>query len=525
MLNTRAKKKILLTLNKAPDLTGVPRDETLKINPRWNDLSHRMHVEIVSNLLEHHRFPAVCRMLGLSTKDIEEVEDLFDNRNKQIALENRNLKTMREKQLRALTQIDYTTLRRNKIPYQLVLRKRARGYSRFLRNRIKDDYQLCQYGDFMTARQFLHMRGIARSYAGDWSNAMVSLRDPEYDSEPDIFEWKEHVQPNQKPKNVGPPAAGPPAATTTTPCPNPGAKMKRLLAKVSFINNVGMAVETVNPRALVKRKGDPFATPKWLIDDQKAFHKRKFEQLQKDNEEHNTRQRSGLIRLKIGIEGAAQISNSDASYLNQDNVFYPSFALPRESKLPQFVRPDQIHPPAFNNRPHFPSPSFSRTKVTSSPRQPVQRTLGGNWSYKSVENGPKTHVTPAAIVRQKLEEARLEAVKGKTVREYCEQLNELRKAELEASIQQALAMANETQAQDEEEARREEAEYQAFFDAVINLEGTPTKDETTESAQPTPATVKSTKARKDQYSSDKEPETDDCDDEMILLPNGGASSQ
>ncbi|RJE23478.1 hypothetical protein PHISCL_04191 [Aspergillus sclerotialis] len=506
----------------AHDPTDVPKDEPLKHNPRWNDLSHRMHVEIVGNLLEHHSFPAVCRMLGLSTEECEEVEGLFDNRNRQIALENRLLRTMREKQFRALIRIDYTTLKRNKIPYQLVLRRRSRDCSRFLSHRIKDDYQLCQYGDFMTARKFLHMRGIARSYAGDWSNTMVSLRAPEYDSEPDIFEWKEHVQPNPKPTSEGTPAA-----ITTTPCPNPGngANMKRMLGRLSFINNVGKAVATVNPRDLVKRKGNPFATPKWLIDDQQEFHKRKFEQLQEYNEEHNTPQRSGLVCLRIGTERAAQISNSDASYLNQDNVFYPAFALPRESRLPQFVRPDQIHQPAFVNRPYFPSPSPNRIQVASTPRWPVQRTLGGNWSYNSVEHGPKSHVTPAAIVRQKLEEAKLEAVKGKTVREYCDELNELRRAELEASIQQALLMSNETRTQDDEEALREEAEYQAFFDAVINLEDTPTKDEATKSAQPTPTTVKSTKAPQDQDSSDKEPEADDCDDEMILLPNGETCSQ
>ena len=515
-----------LTPDKAPNPIDDPKDQPQKANPRWSELSPKMHVEIVGNLLEHHSYYAVCRMLGLSTEEREQVQELFANRNKQIRLENRRLMNMRDKQMRALKRIDFSTLRRSQVPHELVLERMSEGCSHILRESIKDDNQMCQYGDFKAARQFLHLRGIDRSYAGDWSNTMVSLRALEHESEPEIFEWKEHVKPIPDPTTEEEPAA-----ITPTPCPNPGkgANMERL----SFINGAGEALDTVDPRELVKRKGDLFATPRWLIKDQREFRKRRVEQLQRDHEEHRTPRRSGLVCLKIGTEQAAQIANSDPSYLDQNKVFYPAFALPRGRESPEFVRPDQLHPSPIIDRPPFHSLSPSTKRAGPSPRRPVQRTLGGNWSYNSVEHVPKSQVTPAYIVRQKLEDAKLEAVKGKTVREYCEDaatFSQLRQTRLATYTQQPLPTSYRAQTQ-ESTLTPTVSEYEAFTKDILNLSSSPTSDNMTTPTQPAPVISKPTKAPKDEHSSDEEPEADDCDemdldceDEMVLLPNGAASN-
>lgn len=400
----------------APEKLTPEKPAPPAYDPQWSDLSPRMQAEILNNLLQSRSFLGVCHVLGLWDEERNDVQKHLHFPNNQIQLEDSELEEMRAKQIRALMRIDNSVLRQNKVPHQLVFRKTSRQCTRKLRDSIGMDYLLCQSGELLAARRFLQKRGIDRSYAGDWRNDMVTLRAPEDDSEPEIFEWKEDL--TSKPRSQG-------ENTVTTYSPTPSKKPRLMpvaeqLSRQSFINDSGMALY-VNPQDLIVRKGDPFASPRWLKEYQSQLHKERFEQIKQDHARAVASQPSGLVCLQIGSERAAQIQNSERPYIDQEDMFQPSCGTWYRNKQAESKEGRPLEKYAMVNHPIFPNtdavitgppglircpPIITTEPVFSYPDEPVQRMIGGAWSYDCVDHNLIPHTSSFTRTRQRLEAVR-----------------------------------------------------------------------------------------------------------------------
>ncbi|KAL4915542.1 hypothetical protein BDW62DRAFT_203598 [Aspergillus aurantiobrunneus] len=150
---------------------GEPKPSTEPRCPSWPDLSDRMQAEIFKNLLEHYRYPTVCRMLGLGARERQDVQEALEYRQEQVKLEDIQLKEMQTKQLKELLKTD-NSLRRQKQSHQLVFRKASRQTFRRLREVMDPDVDFfsCEASELTAAKTFLRVRGIEARFAGNWGN-------------------------------------------------------------------------------------------------------------------------------------------------------------------------------------------------------------------------------------------------------------------------------------------------------------------------------------------------------------------
>ncbi|KAL1999293.1 hypothetical protein VTN02DRAFT_4724 [Thermoascus thermophilus] len=352
-------------------------------DPEWGDLSPRLQVEIIENLLPTHSWGRIMSMLGLTVKDCAKVQEHIKNRNKQIELENTQLKEMREKQLRALMRIDNSELKLNRVPPQLVFRKTSRQYRRKLREDIASDYLLCQAGEVLGARRFLHKRGLDPRYAGDWHNEMVVLRKSQGDPDTETLEWKDDSEDDSEPASQGPDeplmeedsGEHTPSVNQVDVSPDPQANDDPLQSRIWFINEVGTA-GTVDPADLRIRIADLSTPP----------HRRSTTGHQSGKEaSQSSPRRNGIVRLRIGSERAARI---------RDSGDFPGYS--RKSDL-SVSQPETQHQTP-------PEPG----QFDGSSRTPVRRILSGPWSYDSLQQDPDPR-TSSVNFRERLEEARAEA--------------------------------------------------------------------------------------------------------------------
>ncbi|KAL4978443.1 hypothetical protein BDW66DRAFT_158238 [Aspergillus desertorum] len=151
-------------------LSAGPRD------PTWADLSRRMQAEIFQNLLGRYSYPAVCRMLGLTADERDDIEDTLEYRREQTEQEDIQLDAMRAKQLRELSRVD-NSFRTQKQSYQLVFRKASRQTFRALRDfREPDmDFFACRGSELKAAKTFLRKRGIEPKFVGTWGNGIALI--------------------------------------------------------------------------------------------------------------------------------------------------------------------------------------------------------------------------------------------------------------------------------------------------------------------------------------------------------------
>lgn len=394
-------------------------------DPQWSDLSPRMQVEIFSNLF---KTPGSTRgaigvgfMLGLTQEERSEVGKQIGKRNRQIMQENLELKDMRLKQLTALMRLDNTQLKQHSVPHQLIFRKTSRRYTRRLRERLDMDYLLCQSRELLTARRFLHRRGIDRSFAGDWGNEMVSLKGPDDGAEPEIFEWKEDSTPSPCTTDNTAEAG----AQTSSRAPKSNLALREA-NREAFINDAGDA-RTMDPREMTQCRGNPFETSRWLDDSQRLLHRIRFEQHQREQAKSREIPQegvSGILSLKINDGRAAQIHCSDKIYIERQVVIRPSSCSNRNPNSPKADGEyGMIKHPTFPNVkitvPDVPSIRINRFPPQASvgnpdngnPRpavceQPVQRAIGGAWSYNSVTSRAGPQVSSFARVRENLEAAK-----------------------------------------------------------------------------------------------------------------------
>lgn len=150
----------------------LDKEATPILDPEWNDLSPRLQVEIIDNLLQDHSWPIIFHMLALSTKQREEVQKYVALRNRQIDLEDSKLGQMREKQLNTLLGIDNSSWKHHETPHKLVFRRISRRHNCNIRKAIRADFFSCHLRELVNAKRFLDKRGIDKSYAGEWNNGM-----------------------------------------------------------------------------------------------------------------------------------------------------------------------------------------------------------------------------------------------------------------------------------------------------------------------------------------------------------------
>ncbi|KAL2006422.1 hypothetical protein VTN00DRAFT_9090 [Thermoascus crustaceus] len=371
-------------------------------DPEWGDLSPRLQVEIIENLLQTHSWGRIMSKLGLTVENCRKVQEHIKSRNKQIELENTQLKEMREKQLRALMRIDNSELKLNRVPHQLVFRKTSRQYSRKLRESIASDYLLCQAGEVLGARRFLHKRGLDPRYAGDWNNEMVVLRKSQGDLDTETFEWKDDSEDDSEPDSQGPDeplmengsGEHTPSVEQVDVSTDCQATDDPLQTRIWFINEVGTA-GTVDPADLRIRIGD-LSTP---------THRQSTTGHQSVKEaSQQTPRRNGIVRLKIGSERAARI---------RDSGDFPEYS--RKSDLsvsqPETQHKTQPETGQFDgsSRTVSPFPVIPQKRpVAGLFQKPVRRILGGPWSYDSLQQNPDPR-TSSMKLRERLEEARAEA--------------------------------------------------------------------------------------------------------------------
>ncbi|KAL6236986.1 hypothetical protein BDW75DRAFT_205330 [Aspergillus navahoensis] len=164
------------------DLEGTVTGECRSLstgprNPTWADLSRRMQAEIFQNLLERYSYPTVCRMLGLTADERDDIENTLEYRRKQIEQEDIHLDAMRAKQLRELSRMD-NSFRTQKQSYQLVFRKASRQTFRALRDFIEPDrdFFACEGSELTIAKAFLCRRGLEPKFMGTWGNGIALIR-------------------------------------------------------------------------------------------------------------------------------------------------------------------------------------------------------------------------------------------------------------------------------------------------------------------------------------------------------------
>ncbi|KAI9923826.1 hypothetical protein MW887_008308 [Aspergillus wentii] len=361
-------------------------------DPNWHDLSPRLQVEIFENLLESHSWSSVSHMLGLTDEECDQAREHFSGRNEQIVLENRLLERMREKQLRGLMRIDNSS-RHKRVPHQLVFRNASKQYIHKLRDAIHTDYLLCHAGEIMNARRFLHKRGIDRGYAGTWSNSLAVLQIFEDDSEPETFEWTERlIEPCSSRANI----AVSNSDQTLSAIPSSQRQLSTL-TKRSVFNPIGRS-GTVDPQQLILREGDMEAPPQ--------------RQSTYDIISQPFIPPSGMVQLRIGAEGAAQIRDSEHSCSTAGELLNVSptpgsfYGSPPSCRVIDGTSSTEISP-------SLPSGGSFSLNV----RRALSKTIGRQWSNGPAENNSRSFATSSMRLKQRLEEVRQESQRERAERE------------------------------------------------------------------------------------------------------------
>ncbi|KAL1856707.1 hypothetical protein Plec18170_003678 [Paecilomyces lecythidis] len=357
-------------------------DEDLS-DPGWCDLSPRLQVEIMENMLQEHSWTKIISLLGLTSEQDEQIRSHISNRNRQVEEENAHLEDMRAKQLEALMRIDNTVLRRNKPPPQLVFRKTSIQHGRNIKDGTDCDYLLCKAGEVLLARRFLHKRGLDPQFAGRWRNEMVMLDNCLHNPGLERLQWRPDMESNLQTITASPfPITRSPGGDSRPL--KQGTNGDAIRTQVDFIN--GFAMESaVDPSELRIRKGDMVSSSKLatVISQQ-------------------PRPRQGILRLRIGVEGAAKIRDLDilGDQIGQEYMdIVPDRSITHSRRGGQRERVSRINQDT----------NMSQSVSSESSEQPILRALGGSWSYKTLEENFDVNVTSSGEVRQRLEAARSEA--------------------------------------------------------------------------------------------------------------------
>ncbi|PWY77485.1 hypothetical protein BO70DRAFT_397771 [Aspergillus heteromorphus CBS 117.55] len=286
---------------------------------KWHDFSTQMKVEIFDNMLQNYNSSTVCHLLELTTEEGDQIQQDILQRDIQVEQEDAQLEAMRAKQLRALLRIDNTARGHNRVPHQGVFSRISRQHSGKLQDMCEPRLLLSDASEVLEARKFLHSRGLDSRFAGEWSNGVSSLQDP---ASYDIAESLEAAF-------------------------NADARIAATFSEDDMLFgdiNVDVPELTTSCRSsIADTVGGPYSTSIGYKGD--PTHGRQNEQ---DNVCHSPRE-DGMVRLRVGQEKAAQISDHGLEYIKPEWTFnqLPSDRLCSE-KPPS--RREQTHGPSIRKR-------------------------------------------------------------------------------------------------------------------------------------------------------------------------------
>jgi hypothetical protein len=345
-----------------------------------------MQAEIFDNLLQRYTWSTASHLLGLSVQEQDELEEHLSARDNQTKREDLQLVDMRKRQLSALLRIDNSSMHKRDSA-RFVFRKISRDSTRSLGENTKPDYLACDATDVANARRYLHQHGLDPRYAGEWSNRIITDRLSRGDQGPDRSILKEHL------------AFGLCTDSATSVRPKDDHTMSltvddgtnSTLNKQSFINMVGTA-STPSAIELALCRGNLCAAPRWL------------NQLYQHNipNYRPAFQENRIVRLRIGAEKAAHVRDAQLTATIQPSrlvrCFPPLDAIywgpPRPRPPPLRVGVSGNTEVGFNPV----MPQMTRP-IPNGVSQPLQRTIGGKWSYPT---------TSSTRLQRRLEASRLE---------------------------------------------------------------------------------------------------------------------
>ncbi|PGH06323.1 hypothetical protein AJ79_06566 [Helicocarpus griseus UAMH5409] len=141
----------------------------------WEDVSPILQTEIFDNLRCVYDYRKTVELLRLKPSEQVRMIERSSARAKQLSIENDQLEEMRRKQLRALTRMDNTYLREQKVPAQLVFRRIAKKYIHDVTSPTGIDYSMSRASDILIARKYLRGIGLDPKFAGEWGNKLVTM--------------------------------------------------------------------------------------------------------------------------------------------------------------------------------------------------------------------------------------------------------------------------------------------------------------------------------------------------------------
>jgi hypothetical protein len=368
-------------------------------------LNSALKVEMVDKAMQTMTWRAICNRLSLGPEDRQKLAEYMDTRNKQVERENKRMEEMRNKQRLALMNIDNSDIKIFAPPPQLVLQRIMRQATRemLLDRTMYTDLMLCTSGDVLAARQYLHQHGLPRSWAGDWGDGMVELRESADDCPgPDQFEWKEDLM-------VTPPYES--ARRLMSPA---------VQTQTDFIQDVGLSNSgAIDPMMLTQSN----ANPKPTQDCRKYFTHWYPEPVDPTRTVPNfswaASRHHGIVNLKVGRQRAAQIQQYERT--GSKPYGWPAYG-PRPSPVapsaeietPTRVRHNPIGPQfsLMHNTPGTqqrniqytlqPPTAFSRRIPAVNENSPLNRPLDGNRAFRDLN-----YAESQARFRQQMQQAQL----------------------------------------------------------------------------------------------------------------------
>ncbi|KAL4900367.1 hypothetical protein BDW74DRAFT_182910 [Aspergillus multicolor] len=234
-----------------------PSRSTLR-DPTWSDLSYRMQVEIFLNLLERYSYPAVCRMLGLTTAERDAIETTIEDRRSQEELENKHLEAMRKKQFHDLARTD-NSFKDQGQSYHLVFREGSCPTLRGLREYIKPetDFFACERAELTLAQTFLRKRAIEPVSAGTWGNDIAYTQTLNAETPFGIFGLDRSPDPNTVPFKPNE------AQTSTSTATSNSQPVTPIASEKTYTNWLGDS-PTCNFLRSTRPDRDPATARRWL---------------------------------------------------------------------------------------------------------------------------------------------------------------------------------------------------------------------------------------------------------------------
>lgn len=148
--------------------------------PKWDDLSPSLRGEIADNLLEKGDWEYAVQKLGFTRRQQKKAKEYAKRYQKAVEREEKELETMRDKQLNYLLSVDRSQVQDDQA--ELVLADIASKSQQNILDHPDRRYQKCKTGDLRKAWRFLKEYGLPLALAGKWSNGVEEIRPAEDDS-------------------------------------------------------------------------------------------------------------------------------------------------------------------------------------------------------------------------------------------------------------------------------------------------------------------------------------------------------